>query len=256
MRMLDHQSASDPQLPLTGKAAIYTRVATHIPLTDDVLVLAQERGYTPEQITIYEDVGVVSGKAPMMSREGLRALVTAIGQGSIQTVLVADESRLFQEADMLQISLFLIACFEHDVIVVTSQTVYDFTNPALVTRFRSRCRQGRLHRERQVQKRVLTRPKKRIGRRGAGRVLDYQYRNARPSADDGPIYAPHPLHAEVTINESAGPEYSGIVGIITTIRPDDPAAREINGEEASYWITVNGRELPQAFSYWQIEPKH
>ncbi len=155
--MLDHQSASDPQLPLTGKAAIYTRVATHIPLTDDVLVLAQERGYTPEQITIYEDVGVVSGKAPMMSREGLRALVTAIGQGSIQTVLVADESRLFQEADMLQISLFLMACFEHDVVVVTSQTVYDFTSPALVTRFRSRCMQGRWYRERQVQKRFLTR---------------------------------------------------------------------------------------------------
>ena len=160
--MLDHQSASEPQWPLTGKAAMYTRVATHtkrthLPLTDDVLVLAQERGYTPEQITIYEDVGVVSGKTPMMSREGLRALVTAIQQGSIQTVLVADESRLFQDADMLQISLFLKACFEHDVAVVTSQTVYDFTNPALVTRFRSRCMQGRLYRERQVQKRVLTR---------------------------------------------------------------------------------------------------
>jgi len=160
--MLDHQSASDPQLPLTGKAAIYTRVATHtkrthIPLTDDVLVLAQERGYTPEQITIYEDVGVVSGKTPIMSREGLRALVTAIQQGSIQTVLVADESRLFQDADMLQISLFLKVCFEHDVAVVTSQTVYDFTNPALVTLFKSRCMQGRLYIERQVQKRLLTR---------------------------------------------------------------------------------------------------
>ncbi len=104
--MLDHQSASDPQLPLTGKAAMYTRVATHtkrthLPLTDEVLVLAQERGYTPEQITIYEDVGVVSGKTPILSREGLRALVTAIQQGSIQSVLVADESRLFQDADML-----------------------------------------------------------------------------------------------------------------------------------------------------------
>jgi Resolvase, N terminal domain len=134
--MLDHQSASEPQWPLTGKAAMYTRGATHatrthLPLTDDVLVLAQERGYTPEHITIYEDVAVVSGKTPMMSREGLRALVTAIEQGSIQTVVVADESRLFQEADMLQISLFLKACFEHDVVVVTAQTVYDFTNPAL-----------------------------------------------------------------------------------------------------------------------------
>ena len=89
---------------------------------------------------------MVSGKTPMMSREGLRALVTAIGQGSIQSVLVADESRLF-----------LKACFEHDVAVVTSQTVYDFTNPALVTLFRSRCIQGRWYRERQAQKRVLTR---------------------------------------------------------------------------------------------------
>src|SRR5260370_38128835 len=97
----------------------------------------------------------------MMSREGLRALVTAIEQGSIQSVVVADESHLFQDADMLQISLFLIACFEHDVIVVTSQTVYDFTNPALVTRFRSRCRQGSLHRCRQVKKKTSAKPKER-----------------------------------------------------------------------------------------------
>ncbi len=110
--MLDQQSASEPQCPLTGKAAMYTRGATHttrthLPLTDEVLVLAQERGYTPEQTTIYEDVGGVSGKTPMMSREGSRALVTAIGQGSIQSVLVVDESRLFQDADMLQLSPFL-----------------------------------------------------------------------------------------------------------------------------------------------------
>ena len=96
----------------------------------------------------------------------------------------------------------------------------------------------------------------RIGRRRAGRVLDGQYWNARPGADGGPTYAPHPLHAEVTVNESAGPERSGVVGIVTTVRPDDPAAREIDGEEASYWISVNGRELPQAFSYWQLEPIH
>jgi len=160
--MLDHQSTSEPQLPLTGKAAMYTRGATHttrthLPLTYDGLVLAQERGYTPEQLTIYEDVGGVSGKTPMLSREGVRALVTAIEQGSIQTVVVADESRLFQDADMLQRSLFLMACFEHDVVVVTWHTVYDFTNPALVTRFRSRRKQGRLYRERQGQKRVRTR---------------------------------------------------------------------------------------------------
>ena len=95
----------------------------------------------------------------------------------------------------------------------------------------------------------------RVGRRKAGRILDSQYWNARPGADYGPTYAPHPLHAEVIVNVSAGPEYSGAVGIITTIRPDNPAIREIDGEEASYWITVGGRELPQAFSYWQIDIK-
>src|SRR5260221_6506362 len=161
IQMLDHQSASEPQRPLTGKAAIYTR---------------------PEQLTIYEDVGVVSGRTPMMSREGLRALVTAIEQGSIQSILVADESCLVQDADILQISLFLKACFEHDVVVVTSQTVYDFTNPALVTRFRSRCRQGRVYRERQGPKKGLTRPKKGIGGRGGGGGRDYQHREARAGA--------------------------------------------------------------------------
>ena len=96
----------------------------------------------------------------------------------------------------------------------------------------------------------------RVGRRKAGRILDGQYWNARSGADDGPTYAPHPLHGEVTVNESAEPAYSGIVGIVTTIQPNDAAAREIDGEEASYWITAGGRKFPQAFGYWQIRPTH
>ena len=165
--MLDHQSTSDPQVLQNGEAAIYARVATptlrtHTPQRDDLLALAKARGYMPEQITVYEDMGV-SGKTSIAERQGLRALVTAIQQGSIQTVFTFAEDRLFRDADMLQISLFLKACFEHDVQLVTSQTVYDFTNPALVTLFKSRCEQGTLCIEREVQKRLLTgRTKKRV----------------------------------------------------------------------------------------------
>ena len=158
--MPDQQSTSDPQVPQNGKAAIYARVATsargiYAPQKDDVLALAKNKGYMPEQITVYEDVGV-SGNTPIENRKGLRALVTAIQQGSIQTVFTFAEDRLFADADMLQISLFLKACFEHNVVVVTSQTVYDFTNPALVALFKSRCEQATLFIEREVQKRLLT----------------------------------------------------------------------------------------------------
>ena len=93
----------------------------------------------------------------------------------------------------------------------------------------------------------------RIGRKKAGRVLDGEYWNARPGTDFGPIMAPHPLDTEVTITD-AGEEYEGLVAMVSTIQPDDPEREELDGEEVSYYVSTNGREIEQAFGYWQLRP--
>jgi protein gp37 len=94
----------------------------------------------------------------------------------------------------------------------------------------------------------------RIGRKKAGRVLDSQYWNARPGDDYGPTDAPHPLGTEVTITD-AGEEYNGLVAVVSTIQPDNPEDKEFGGEEAAYYVSIDGREIEQAFSYWQLQPE-
>ena len=98
----------------------------------------------------------------------------------------------------------------------------------------------------------------RWGRKRTGRVRDDMYWNARPSRKNSPpLYAVHPLGAPIIINESAGPDYAGTRGIIITIQSDDQQQQmeELDGEEVLYYITVNGYELVQAFSYWQLSPE-
>ena len=96
----------------------------------------------------------------------------------------------------------------------------------------------------------------RFGRKRTGRVLDGLYWNARPGRDNStPLYAVHPLGTPVIINESAGPDYNGTQGLITTIQSDDQQPlEELDGEEVSYYLSINGRELAQAFGYWQLSP--
>jgi hypothetical protein len=37
--------------------------------------------------------------------------------------------------------------------------------------------------------------------------------------------------------------------------PDDPSNLEFEGEEATYYIEVDGHNVMQAFSYWQLEER-
>lgn len=94
----------------------------------------------------------------------------------------------------------------------------------------------------------------RVGRKKAGRILDGQYWNARPGDVGNSILAPHPAGCTVTVTD-AGAEYEGLEGTVQIIQPDDPQDPEFSGEEASYYIETEGREIMQAFSYWQLLPK-
>jgi protein gp37 len=93
----------------------------------------------------------------------------------------------------------------------------------------------------------------RVGRKKAGRVLDGKYWKARPGADFGPATAPHPIGSTVEVI-GTDTQYDGLIGVIQTIVPDDPDNLEFEGEEAVYYIEVDGHEVPLAFSYWQLQP--
>ena len=97
----------------------------------------------------------------------------------------------------------------------------------------------------------------RVGRKRTGRVLDGVYWNARPGHENtDPVYAVHPLGISVRIDETTGPRFAGLYGTITTIQSSDgPQVKELDGEEVEYYVTVNGRELEQAFGYWQLVPE-
>jgi len=138
----------DQHLPQTGKVAIYTRVASPMKLaqnparTEQLIVLAKHLGFAEQQIIIFAQDRGRPGSTSIAQREGLAALLAALGQESMQAVLVADDNRLFRDAEATQVDTFIRLCVERSVLVITPQTTYDLTNPAHVTLFRFHCEHG------------------------------------------------------------------------------------------------------------------
>lgn len=135
-------------LPLTGKVAIYTRVASPMKQTqnpaksEQLLALAKQLGFAEQQLIIFAQDHGKSDSSNKAKRERLIAMVAAIEQGRVQAVLVADKNRLFRDAEAIQVDTFIRLCVERNVLVITPQTTYDFTNPAHVSLFRFHCEHG------------------------------------------------------------------------------------------------------------------
>jgi DNA invertase Pin-like site-specific DNA recombinase len=144
------QSANLPQLPVTRNVAIYARAATQVKRnqesrqvgTDDLITFAHQLGYEDTHIILFEQDMGTSGTTAIDEREGLRSLVQAIADGTIQAVLIADETRLFRDMPAMQLHNFIRLCVEHNTQVITPELTYDFTNPHLVTLFRFKCVQA------------------------------------------------------------------------------------------------------------------
>src|SRR5438876_5934911 len=93
------------QLPLMGNIAIYARVATKDKLSqseqlsqvDSLTQFTRTLGYDQEQVTVFSDEGTQAA-APLMEREGYKALVKAIREGNVTVLLVSDVTRLLADA--------------------------------------------------------------------------------------------------------------------------------------------------------------
>ena len=134
------------QLPLMGSIAIYQRVATQDMLqqsgklsqVESLLQFARTLGYDQEQITVFSDEGTQAA-APLFEREGYKALVKAIREGTVTVLIVSDVNRLLADATEIQLNGFIHLCMEKGVFVVTPDTMYDFSNLTLIASFRAQC---------------------------------------------------------------------------------------------------------------------
>lgn len=125
-----------PVLPLSGRIAIYARVAPGAkraasPQTDDLLTLARERGYSNEQIIVYEDRGV-SGRTTLFERGAFNDLITKL-------------DRLFRDATVTQVSIFIEICRTYGIQLITPSMTFDFTKADDVATFRFQCERATLY---------------------------------------------------------------------------------------------------------------
>ncbi len=158
--MTNQQPTGNQQLPATGNVAIYARVATQEKRTEkqtlpphDLMRLAHELGYEDTHIFVFEDNGK-PGNSPIDERVGLATILHAITNGTMQAILVADETRLFRGIDATELTNFIHVCIEHHAIIYTPVATYDFTNPVHVKQFRFNCEQAYQMIARQVMQRT------------------------------------------------------------------------------------------------------
>lgn len=86
-------------------------------------------GWSQERIIVIDDDAGISGKTPIHERPGMARLYDMIVAGEIGTVASLHEDRLFRDMTQIQVNVFIHACLEAGVKVLTPQTMYNFAGP-------------------------------------------------------------------------------------------------------------------------------
>lgn len=129
--------ALETRLPLDRPVANYYRqssdeqvgnVSTTIQ-TVDMPNYLQRLGWKRDDIIMIDVDEGVSGTTRIDEREGMRQLYNLITQNQIGAVACQDEDRLFRDATQIQVNIFMEACREHRVLVITPSMIYDFAHP-------------------------------------------------------------------------------------------------------------------------------
>jgi DNA invertase Pin-like site-specific DNA recombinase len=129
--------ALETKLPLNRPVANYYRqssdeqvgnVSTTIQNVDMPNYL-RRLGWKREDIIMIDVDEGVSGTTRIDEREGMRQLFDLITRNRIGAVACQDEDRLFRDATQIQVNIFMEACREHRVLVITPSMIYDFAHP-------------------------------------------------------------------------------------------------------------------------------
>ncbi|MCA0457148.1 MAG: recombinase family protein [Chloroflexi bacterium] len=155
-------------LPLDRPVAVYYRqssdkqvgnISTTIQ-TVDMMEYLKQRGWRDTNIVMIDMDAGVSGTKKIDERKGMRRLFELITTAQIGVVACQDEDRLFRDITQIQVNIFIEACRENNVLVLTPSMVYDFAHKDMGTfharqfRFKSEMAaeyiqsyiRGRLHR--------------------------------------------------------------------------------------------------------------
>jgi hypothetical protein len=147
MKTNHQKAASFTAFPTGQKVAIYIRQAaiSQTTMGNDLRALntqllitfAHEKGWSDENLIIFNDTGLPA-TTELEKREGMRELISAIEHDEIKVVLISSEYSLYRDATLQDVMLFVLLCQHHGVLVLTPDTVYDFSNHLHVKLFQFR----------------------------------------------------------------------------------------------------------------------
>lgn len=88
----------------------------------------EQLGWDRAKIIMIDMDAGVSGTTKIDEREGMKLLFGLITRGAIGAVACQDEDRLFRDVTQIQVNIFLEACKQNNVLVITPSMVYDFAH--------------------------------------------------------------------------------------------------------------------------------
>lgn len=135
-------------LPVGRPVAVYYRQSTDGQIgnistsmqTVDMVAEMKRRGWKAEDIYLIDADAGVSGTKKIDERVGMRELFQLITDGTIGTVACVDEDRLFRDVTQIQVNIFIEACKQAKVQVVTPSIVYVFHHPTMGDFYRQQFR--------------------------------------------------------------------------------------------------------------------
>jgi DNA invertase Pin-like site-specific DNA recombinase len=135
-------------LPLDRPVAVYYRQSTRPQVgnistdiqTIDMKVEMVRRGWNEADVLLIDADAAVSGSLKIDEREGMRQIFEMITEGKIGAVACQDEDRLFRDVTQIQVNIFIEACREHQVQVITPSITYVFHHPAMGDFYRKQFR--------------------------------------------------------------------------------------------------------------------
>lgn len=92
----------------------------------DMPLYLKKLGWSEENIIMIDMDGGVSGTKKIDERPGMSELFRLITAGKIGAVSCQDEDRLFRDVTQIQVNIFIEACRENRVLVLTPSMVYNF----------------------------------------------------------------------------------------------------------------------------------
>jgi len=138
-------SGGPSKLPVDRPIAVYYRQSTLAQVgnistamqTVDMVEWLKATGWAEENIILIDMDEGISGSTKIDERPGMQQLFSLIAEGQVGAVACQDEDRLFRDVTQIQVNIFIEACRQSQVLVMTPAMVYDFSDPAQGT-FHSR----------------------------------------------------------------------------------------------------------------------